>query len=261
MKPKKPVSTAAAGWTIKKPAEQSKTQNPAGVNTPYTPADKTSNTAKPNTTGASTTGANTADPRDIAAGDTASKNAETHRIETGRTKTGRTETGSAATDSAATSSFAIDSADAASANTGGATAASVEVASGTVSNGDTGFIAEAGQKSKGAANPPTAKTITEQPVGLALLSVFGGLYLLYTWGWFVVAGAYAAENQVASAGSGSIGGFLQQVLFWAATLAPVLWFYALITLRVRARLAELVVWLIVGAVLFLPYPMLIARVV
>ncbi len=94
---------------------------------------------------------------------------------------------------------------------------------------------------------------------LVVLGVFGGLYLLYTWGWFVVAQAYSAVNAITAAGSGSIGGVLQQIVFWAAPLAPALWFIAAVIGSRGGRTRRLAVLLCVGAVLLLPLPMLIAR--
>lgn len=94
---------------------------------------------------------------------------------------------------------------------------------------------------------------------LVALGVFGGLYLLYTAGWFTVAQAYSAFNAYTAAGSGSIGGILQQVIFWAAPLAPALWFFMALVLSRGGRTARLSILLGIGAVVLLPLPMLIAR--
>ncbi|MFD5599635.1 hypothetical protein ACFWHR_06220 [Leucobacter sp. NPDC058333] len=95
--------------------------------------------------------------------------------------------------------------------------------------------------------------------GLVVLGVFGGLYLLYTWGWFIVAQAYSAVNAVTAAGSGVIGGVLQQVIFWAAPLAPPLWFFLALAFSRGGRTKRLAILLVIGAVVLVPLPMLIAR--
>lgn len=94
---------------------------------------------------------------------------------------------------------------------------------------------------------------------LVLIGVFGGLYLLYTWGWLVVAKAYSTVNALTAAGSGTLGGALQQVVFWAAPFAPILWFVTALVLCRGGRAGRLAVMLVVGAAVLVPLPMLIAR--
>lgn len=94
---------------------------------------------------------------------------------------------------------------------------------------------------------------------LVALGVFGGLYLLYAWGWFIIAQAYASDIAQAAAGSGTVGGALQQIVFWAAPLAPVLWFGASLLFSRGGRTKRLVLFLVIGAIVLLPLPMLIAR--
>lgn len=94
---------------------------------------------------------------------------------------------------------------------------------------------------------------------LVALGVFGGIYLLYTVGWFIVAQAYSAVNALTAAGSGSIGGILQQIVFWAAPFAPALWFFMALALSRGNRTARLAILLAIGAVVLLPLPMLITR--
>ncbi|KTR86752.1 hypothetical protein [Leucobacter chromiiresistens] len=94
---------------------------------------------------------------------------------------------------------------------------------------------------------------------LVVLGVFGGLYLLYTWGWFIVAQAYSGNNAVTAAGSGLIGGVLQQVVFWAAPLAAPLWFFTALALSRGGRTKRLAILLLIGAIALVPLPMLIAR--
>lgn len=92
---------------------------------------------------------------------------------------------------------------------------------------------------------------------LVLMGVFGGLFLMYAWGWFIVADAYSSLNVLVAAGSGLIGAILQQVIFWVAPAAPVLWFLG-VTLIHRKNTAKLGVWLFLGAIVLIPLPMFIA---
>lgn len=94
---------------------------------------------------------------------------------------------------------------------------------------------------------------------LVVLGVFGGLYLLYSWGWFIIAQAYSEVSAYAAAGSGSLGSALQQIVFWAAPLAPALWFFVALVLSRGGRTKRLALLLFVGAIVLLPLPMLIAR--
>lgn len=90
-----------------------------------------------------------------------------------------------------------------------------------------------------------------------LLGVFGGLALLYTWGWAVVANAYTNINAATAAGSGLIGGALQQAYFWIAPAAPGLWFILTLLLNYKKATWRLGLWLLIGAVVLLPFPILI----
>lgn len=94
---------------------------------------------------------------------------------------------------------------------------------------------------------------------LVVLGVFGGLYLLYSWGWFIIAQAYSEVSAYAAAGSGSLGSALQQIVFWAAPLAPALWFFVALVVSRGGRTKRLALILFVGAIVLLPLPMLIAR--
>lgn len=93
---------------------------------------------------------------------------------------------------------------------------------------------------------------------LVLFGVIGGLYLLYTAVWFSWAKYYADVNAAGAEGSGVLGSFFQQALFWAAPFAPALWFaLALLLNRLPAggvRRGRLLLWLLVGAVILVPLP-------
>ena len=94
------------------------------------------------------------------------------------------------------------------------------------------------------------------PAGaLVLLGLIGGVYLLYTVVWFSWAQHYSTVNALVAEGSGSLGSVLQQVVFWLAPLAPVLWFVSVLVLNRGARLRTMLLWLVVGALLLVPLPM------
>lgn len=112
-----------------------------------------------------------------------------------------------------------------------------------------------------AAAPAEADEIPEQMSNgaLVVLGVFGGVYLLYTWGWLVIAQAYADYARAAAAGSGSLGVVLQQIVYWAAPAAPVLWFLAALLASRGGRTGRLALLLLVGLVVLLPLPLLFER--
>lgn len=91
---------------------------------------------------------------------------------------------------------------------------------------------------------------------LVLMGVIGGLYLIYTWVWMTWAQYYSTVNSAAAAGSGSIGGALQQIVFWAAPAAPALWFLCAVLLCRGKPLGRLATALILGAIVLVPVPML-----
>lgn len=92
---------------------------------------------------------------------------------------------------------------------------------------------------------------------IVLLGAFGGIYLLYAWGWFVIAQYFSAINALTAAGSGLVGGILQQIIFWAAPAAPIAWFVAAILMTRGRGSAKLALGLIVGALVLIPVPLLI----
>ena len=92
-------------------------------------------------------------------------------------------------------------------------------------------------------------------VMLVVLGLVGGIYLLFAWVWLTWAQFYGVSNELAAAGSGSIGGMLQQAVFWIAPLAPIFWFLAALVLQ-RGAPARLVTTLIVGLIVLFPLPMI-----
>lgn len=90
---------------------------------------------------------------------------------------------------------------------------------------------------------------------LVLLGLIGGVYLLYTIVWFSWANYYSVMNSVVADGSGTLGGVLQQVVFWLTPLAPLLWFMSVLILCRDSKLGKKLLWLLVGAVALVPLPM------
>ena len=90
---------------------------------------------------------------------------------------------------------------------------------------------------------------------VVLLGLGGGLFMLYALIWMSWAQYYADVNAAAAAGSGSVGGVLQQIVFWAAPLAPVFWFVSALVLT-RSNTRRLVVALVLGLVVTFPLPMI-----
>ena len=91
---------------------------------------------------------------------------------------------------------------------------------------------------------------------LVVLGVVGGLYLLYAWIWLSWTQALAANAELTAQSSGAIGGTLQLVVFWTAPLAPLLWFVSVLVLNRGGKTRSLVLWLVIGAVLLAPLPVL-----
>jgi hypothetical protein len=103
----------------------------------------------------------------------------------------------------------------------------------------------------------SASTVQLSNGALVLLGVVGGLYLLYTWVWFSWANYYSQMNSAVAEGSGAIGAVLQQTVFWAAPVAPALWFIAAYLLCRASPTWNLALWLLIGAVVLLPLPALV----
>ncbi|MDI6022965.1 hypothetical protein QBL02_05340 [Leucobacter sp. UT-8R-CII-1-4] len=92
-------------------------------------------------------------------------------------------------------------------------------------------------------------------VALVLLGLLGGLYLLFMYVWFSWAGAVAATNAAVVDTSGSLGGALQQVIYYLAPFAPAFWFITVLVLCRGAKVSRMLIWLLIGLVLLVPLPM------
>ena len=83
---------------------------------------------------------------------------------------------------------------------------------------------------------------------LLLIGIVGGIYLLYTVGWVI--GGFNLQGSA----SFLIPAVMYQGAFWAAVLAPALWFGAVWVLTRRLRSWMRVGGLIAGVLLLVPWP-------
>jgi hypothetical protein len=84
-------------------------------------------------------------------------------------------------------------------------------------------------------------------VALVGMGVLGGIYLLYTVGWFI------GTSRIGNPIGGDIGQFMFSLGAWLAVIAPLVWFgaaYGLTNGRPRLR----VLWLLIGVVVLAPLP-------
>jgi hypothetical protein len=91
---------------------------------------------------------------------------------------------------------------------------------------------------------------TMSSFALIALGVFGGVYLLYTVGWFI--GVQRIQNPL----SDVLGQFMFSLGLWLAVAAPAAWFavtFWLTGARPRARIG----WLFLGVVLLAPLPFIV----
>ncbi|WP_144763796.1 hypothetical protein [Curtobacterium sp. 9128] len=95
----------------------------------------------------------------------------------------------------------------------------------------------------------------EEPLGSGALigmGVFGGLYLLYTVAWLVSA------SLLTVAGSGAVG-VMSELMRVLAIMAPAFWFAATLWLGQGSRNRTKFTWLLVGAVVLIPWPFIMTR--
>jgi len=95
----------------------------------------------------------------------------------------------------------------------------------------------------------------EQPLGSGALigtGVFGGVYLLYTVAWLVSASVLTIT------GTGVVG-ILSEVMRVLAITAPAVWFAATLWLGQHSRTRTRFTWLLVGALVLIPWPFIMTR--
>ncbi len=109
----------------------------------------------------------------------------------------------------------------------------------------------ADEAADGAAGPAASVTSSQTgSVELVVLGVLGGVYLLYSIGWLIVATTPAPFL------ADPVAQFMYGLGRWFAVSAAALWFGTVLWLasgRRRARIA----WLVAGAVLLIPVPFLL----
>ena len=96
----------------------------------------------------------------------------------------------------------------------------------------------------------------EAPPGsgaLVGMGVFGGVYLLYTVAWLI-----SGSTLSVSGGTGTATVFLE-FLRVLAIMAPALWYAATVWLAHSARSRTRFLWLVIGAVVLIPWPFILTR--
>lgn len=89
-------------------------------------------------------------------------------------------------------------------------------------------------------------------VALVLLGILGGVYLLYTIGWIL--GGVGMQTKALF----MLPAPLYQASMWLAALAPALWFTAALLMTRHSKDWVRVVALVVGALLLVPWPFVVA---
>lgn len=115
--------------------------------------------------------------------------------------------------------------------------------------------------SEGEVQAPRSEGIPERAqlgnLTVVMLGLTGGIYMLYAWVWLSWAQYYSVVNAAVVEGSGSIGGVLQQIVYWIAPLAPILWCVAAIIMH-KQNPKKLALALGIGLIVLLPLPMIFA---
>lgn len=92
---------------------------------------------------------------------------------------------------------------------------------------------------------------------LVALGLLGGLYLMWAWVWLSWARYYASANSLVADASGSLGGVLQQIVFWVAPIAPIGWFLCAMLMNRGGKSWKLIMWVAIGAIVLAPLPMFV----
>lgn len=122
-------------------------------------------------------------------------------------------------------------------------------------------VAASGLGSAGSRSLPTEAARVDGARGqlsrgmMVVLGLIGLVYLCYTLVWFSWAKYYSDINAAIAETSGVFGSIGQQAVFWAAPLAPILWFCSALLFNRGTRARNLVIWLIIGLVILVPLPL------
>lgn len=90
---------------------------------------------------------------------------------------------------------------------------------------------------------------------LVVLGLVGGIYIFYAWVTLTWVQAYAKAIEATVAGSGAIGAFLQQTMYWLAPLGAIMWFITALMLY-RKQPIKLIIALVLGLIVLVPVPFL-----
>ncbi|GAA3925304.1 DNA polymerase III subunit gamma/tau [Microbacterium soli] len=115
-----------------------------------------------------------------------------------------------------------------------------------------GALAEDPVTGSGAATATSDEPQALSTVSLVMLGVLGGVYLLYTIGWFL--GGTGVHGSAAIL----LPAPLYQAGLWAAVLAPALWFSASVVATRHAKTWVRMAALVLGALLLVPWPFVVA---
>ncbi len=131
--------------------------------------------------------------------------------------------------------------------------------------GEAGVEAAAAARAEAAAAAAAESGDSEKPpeqpapmgsVALISLGVIGGILLLYTVGWVISVGR--ANAAVISTYEGDpLGGFMFMFGGWLAIIAPAIWMCTTLWLTRDGRQRGRILWLLLGLVVLIPWPLLI----
>lgn len=126
---------------------------------------------------------------------------------------------------------------------------------------DSGAITFAGDRADDApvaTEPDDDDDLSISNAGLLGIGVLAGVYLLYTIGWFIGADRISFWGEVLlSGGVEGLGAPVFTVLRWAAIAAPFVWFVVTFILTRHSRPWKRFAVLVAGALLLIPWPLLV----
>jgi hypothetical protein len=107
-----------------------------------------------------------------------------------------------------------------------------------------------GKKSRKTPSVPDSSTATPGLSSAALIGfgIFGGVYLLYTVAWLIT--ALRNPTEIADV----LGNAMFQFGLWLAVASPAIWFGAVLFLGKEKNVATRVLFLLIGAVILIPWP-------